>query len=90
MTTKTWRVEIVGGVQDGLVFAVATDANDIIVFGCGTNNRGVGRNINDVYSSDKYKISDVTGYDLMIALKNVRGYINPMDIDQSIVMHDAY
>lgn len=89
MANKTWRVEIIVGAQDGLVFAVDTDANDIIIHGF-CPGRGVGRNINDVYSSDKYKLSDVTGYDLMIALKNVRGYINPMDIDQSIVMHDAY
>lgn len=90
MANKTWRVEIVGGTQDGLVFAVDTDSNNIIVQGCCCSSKGLGHNINDVYGSNKYNISDVTGYDLTVALQNVRGYVSPIDSDQSIVMHDAY
>ena len=78
MKNKVFRVEIVGGKQDGLVFGVETDSNNIIQFGMVP--RGVGKNIHDVYNGDGFKVSDVTGYDLRVALKNVRGYVSSMEL----------
>ena len=85
MANKIWRVEIVGGKQDGLVMGIDTNSNDEII-----GTRGAGRNIHEIYPAPKFAVSDVTGYDLTVALKNVRGYVSPMDNDDSIVMHDAY
>ena len=85
MSNKMWRVEIVGGEQDGLVMGIDTNSNDEII-----EVRNYGRNIHGIYPAPKFAVSDVTGYDLIVALKNVRGYVNPMDSDDSIVMHDAY
>ena len=77
-TSKVWRIEVVGGKQDGLVLGVETDSDDIIRYGM--TPRGVGKNIHDVYNGDGFKVTDVTGYDLLIALKNVRGYISSMEL----------
>ena len=85
MANKIWRVEIVGGEQDGLVMGVETNGRNVII-----GTRGAGCNIHGVYPAPKFAVSDVTGYDLMVALKNVRGYVNPIDSDDSVVMHDAY
>ena len=85
MANKIWRVEIVGGEQDGLVMGIDTNSNDEII-----EVRNYGRNIHEIFPAPKFAVSDVTGYDLIVALKNVRGYASPMDSDDSIVMHDAY
>ena len=87
MANKIWRVEIVGGEQDGLVMGIDTNSNDEII-----EVRNYGRNIHEIFPAPKFAVSNVTGYDLIKALENVRGYISPLDnkTNGCIVMHDAY